>query len=169
MPRDISGRMEAQRERQRRYRRRLRSTGTPEASAVDVAVSATVSALAETLRRSEEQAREALQARREALRADMASGVLSDEEADDALAGLMLPSPVPEAHPLRASAYVQRVLQGAVALLVDRGSDPAAARRMVIWRLGRGGSLAELDDLIMRSGVTLGRRRSGEASRGHAT
>ena len=48
MPRKVSGRNEAGRERTARYRQRLRSTGTPEASAVDVAVSATVSATAES-------------------------------------------------------------------------------------------------------------------------
>ena len=68
MPRKVSGRKEKQRLRQERYRQRLKSSGTPEASAVDVAVSATVSALAETVRREAEEARQAVAQRREGAR-----------------------------------------------------------------------------------------------------
>ena len=138
MPRKVSGRNEAGRERTARYRQRLRSTGTPEASAVDVAVSATVSATAETLRRNGEKARAAVQARRDALRADIARGVLSGQNADDAFAELMLPAPEPEARPLSPGEFVQRVLQGSIDFLVNHDCHPAnplirGAWSSVVW------------------------------------
>ena len=164
MPRKARGNAEAQRKRQERYRQRLRSSGTPEASAVDVAVSATVSALAEAVRREGEEARVAAAQRREALRARLEDDDVDEGEAGDILAELMLPPAVAEREPLDPADYVRRLLRGAVSLLVSRGYDPAHARRMVIRRLGRGGDLTQLDELILASGISLSRR----ASRGYA-
>lgn len=165
MPREISGKREAQRERQRRYRQRLRSSGTPEASAVDVAVSAAVAAMAEAVRKADEQAREAVRRRREALDYSLRQGVLSDDEADDAHAELMLPAVIPQPDPLPPSEFVKRVLSGAVALLVERDCDPAQAKRMVVRRLGRGGDISQLEDLMMKSGVSIDPKRNRRASR----
>lgn len=105
---------------------------------MDVAVSATVSATAETLRRNGEKARAAVQARRDALRADIARGVLSGQDADDAFAELMLPAPEPEARPLSPSEFVQRVLQGSIDFLVNHDYHPAnplmrGAWSSVVW------------------------------------
>lgn len=159
MPRHASGRHEAQRERQRRYRQRLRESGTPEASAVDVAVSAAMSAMAEAIRRADEDARAAVRRRREALECRLRQDDLTDEEFGAIHAELMLAPALPQQSPLPPAEFVRRILHGAVALLVDRGCDPAAARRMVVRRLGRGGDVSMLDDLIMRSGISVAPRR----------
>lgn len=158
MPRHASGRHEAQRERQRRYRQRLRESGTPEASAVDVAVSAAMSAMAEAIRRADEDARAAVR-RREALERRIREDDVTDEEFGAIHAELLLAPALPQPSPLPPAEFVRRILQGAVALLVDRGCDPAAARRMVVRRLGRGGDVSMLDDLIMRSGISVAPRR----------
>lgn len=165
MPREATGKREAQRERQRRYRQRLRSSGTPEASAVDVAVSAAVSAMAEAVRKADEQAREAVRRRREALSYSLDQGFLTDEEADDAFAELMLPAVIPQPDPLPPSEFVKLVLTGAVALLVERDCDPVQAKRMVVRRLGRGGDVSQLEDLIMRTGISIDPKRRRSASR----
>lgn len=168
MPRKASGKAEAQRERQKRYRRRLRTNGVPEADAVDSAVSASVSALLELVRLQAEDAREAVRERRGELRLQLGLGVLG--EADAAAAEAELAVPIAEAvakpQPLLPEDVLQRVLRGAVALLVDRDCDPAAAKRRILHRVGRGGDPAQLAELIDRSGVTLRAGRKRVASRG---
>ncbi len=153
MPRQPDDRNAAQRRRQQRYRRRLKSTGTPEASAVDIALSGAFTAFAEHLRRQEAEARSASESRRAALRRLISKGCLSEHEQDEVLAELMLePDLRPE--PVDPKATVSRILRAAVALLLDAGYDPEQSRALVIRRLGRGGSMNVLDGLVDKSGVT---------------
>lgn len=161
MPRKASGKHEAQRERTRRYRKRLRASGTPEADQVDAAVAASVSAVLELLRLRHEDTEGALREKREEKRLQLELGVLSEEEAIAVKAELAQPLVVPEAEPLTPDDLVHRILLGAIALLVDRGCNPAAAKRRVRYRMRRGGDLAQMAVLIHRSGVTIkpGRRR----------
>lgn len=167
MPRQASGKHEAQRERQRRYRQRLRESGTPEASAVDMAVSAAMSAMAEAVRKADEDARAAVRRRREALERRLREDELTDEEFDAAHAEVMLPLALVIRKPdlLASVEFVKRVLNGAVALLIDRGCDPVAAKKMVVRRLGRGGNVSKLEDLIMKTGISIDPKRR-RASRG---
>lgn len=169
MPRPRDPKNEAGRRRTARYRQRLKSTGTPEASAVDVAVSGAISAWMEAVRREEADRRKAADERREALRALLETGTLSEDEADEAFAELMIeraPEPLAELDPRDMAS---RVGKATIALLVADGYDPVEARRIVIRRLGRSGDPEALDRLIGRSGVSVLPKVARQASRGHAS
>jgi hypothetical protein len=164
MPRPADEGNRSQQERQRRYRQRLRSTGTPEASAVDIAVSGAVTAWMEAVRLEEASRRTAAAERRDALRAHLETGTLSEEEANEAFAELMAeraPAPLAALDPRDMAS---RIGKAAIALLAADGYDPAAARRIVIRRLGRSGDPDVLDRLIASSKVSVLPKAGRQAS-----
>jgi len=163
MPRKASGRHEQQRERTRRYRQRLRSAGVPEADAVDMAVCGAVSAFVEQVRREAERAREAQRDRCKALRLQVYLNVLDEGRHAATLAALKTPVEAPAPAPLEPRDVAQRILRGAVGILIDGGYDPVEARRIVVRRLGRGGDPKQLDKLVSASRISI----RPKASRGH--